>query len=175
MRLPTISLLVASVSVASVASAQAQWTEAKIPSEQYRTAQGCAGETRNPGDWLCVLVRCDRPGASPSLHFSTPGADIHGNIKLSIDDESFALSVPASPRSPLASATRAEAVPRDLIEAMKAGSALSIEGTDLKPPYNRISLQNSRQAIERIERSCGRLHPSAARFWRRITGSLGLY
>jgi hypothetical protein len=175
MRLSTISLLAACMGVASMASAQAQWTEAKIPGEQYRTAQGCAGQTSNPGDWVCVLVRCDQPGSSPSLHFSTPAADIQGNIKVLIDDERFALSVPASPRSPLASSTRAEAVPRDLIEAMKAGSALSIEGTDLKPPYNRISLQNSRQAIERIERACGRLHPSAARFWRRITGSLGFY
>ena len=50
---------------------------------------------------------------------------------------------------------------------MKAGKVLTIEGADLKPPYNRISLQNSRKAIERIERACGR--PSAATFWRRLT------
>jgi hypothetical protein len=174
MRLSTASLLVACMGAASVASAQAQWTEAKIPGEQHRTAQGCAGETRNPGDWLCVFVRCDQPGSPVGLHFSTPGADVQGNIKVSIDNESFALSVPASPGSPLALSTRAETAPRDLIEAMKSGGALSIEGADLKAPYNRISLQNSRKAIERIEHACARF-PSAARFWRRITGSLGLY
>ena len=175
MRLSTTSLLVACMGVASTASAQAQWTEAKIPNEQQRTAQGCAGETRNPGDWVCILVRCDQPGSPPSLHFSSPGPDIQGNIKLVIDNKSFALSVPASPRSPLASSTRAEAVPGDLLEAMKAGSAILIEGTDLKPPYNRISLQNSRQAIERIERACGRSYPSAAGFWRRISRNVGFY
>ena len=170
MRMSTASLLVACIGVvAYTTSAQAQWTEAKIPGEQYRAAQGCAGETRNRGDWTCILVRCDQPGSPPSLHFSTPGADIRGNIKVSVDDKGFTLSIPASPRSPLPSATRAEAAPRDLIEAMKGGSALSIEGTDLKPPFNRISLENSRKAIERIERACARF-PSAARFWQRITG-----
>jgi len=152
----------------SMASAQAQWTQAKIPDEQHRTAQGCAGEARNPGDWVCILVRCDQPGSPPSLHFSTPGADILGNIKLVIDNDSFALSVPASPKSPLAWSTRAEAVPGDLLEAMKAGSVLSIEGADLKPPYNRISLQNSRQAIERIEWACAGPHLNAASIFRRI-------
>ncbi len=174
MRSTTASLLFACMGVASTTSAQAQWTEAKIPGEQYRAAQGCAGETRNPGDWTCILVRCDQPGSPPGLHFSTPGADIQGNIKVSVDDKSFTLSVPASPRSPLPSSTRAEAVPRDLIEAMKAGSALSIEGTGLKPPFNQISLQNSRKAIERIERACTHF-PSAGRFWQHITGRLGLH
>jgi hypothetical protein len=173
MRLSTASLLVACMGVTS--TAQAQWTEAKIPGEQHRTAQGCAGETRNPGDWVCIFVRCDQPGSPPSLHFSTPGPDIQGNIKLAIDDQSFALSVPASPRSPLALSTRAEAVPGDLIEAMKAGGALSIEGTALKPPYNRISLQNSRRAIERAERACARSHPSAAGFWRRMMRSVAFF
>lgn len=178
MRLSTATLLVAyliaCLGVASTTSARAQWTEAKVPGEQYRAAQGCAGETRNPGDWTCIFVRCDQPGSPPSLHFSTPGADIQGNIKVSVDDKGFTLSVPASAKSPLPSSTRAEAAPRDLIEAMKGGSALSIEGTDLKAPFNRISLQNSRKAIERIERACGQF-PSAARFWQRITGPLGLF
>jgi hypothetical protein len=173
MRLSTAILLVAGISVGSMGvgsmtSAQAQWTEAKIPDEQYRTAQGCAGEARNPGDWVCILVRCDKPGSPPSLHFSTPGADVLGNIKLVIDNDSFALSVPDSPKSPLAWSTRAEVVPGNLLEAMKAGSALSIEGSDLKPPYNRISLQNSRQAIERIEWACARPPLNAASILRRI-------
>ena len=52
MRSSTAGLLVACMGVASMGSAQAQWTEAKIPGEQLRTAQGCAGETRNPGGWV---------------------------------------------------------------------------------------------------------------------------
>jgi hypothetical protein len=174
MRLSTASLLVACMSVGAmvvgpVTPAQAQWTEAKIPDEQQRTAQGCAAETRNPGDWVCVLVRCDQPGSPPSLHFSTPDADIRGNIKLTIDNQSFALSVPELPKSPLPWSTRAQSVPPDLLEAMMAGSALSIEGSDLKPPYNRISLQSSRQAIERIEWMCsGPSALNAASILRRI-------
>jgi hypothetical protein len=175
MRLATAALLGACMAVTSMGSSRAQWTEAKVPGEQDRTAQGCAGETRNPGDWVCIFVRCDQPRSPPSLHFSTPKSDIQGNIKLVIGDDSFPLSLPASPKSPLPWSTRAETVPGALIEAMKAGDALSIEGTDLKPPYNRISLQNSRQAIERIERACGRSYPSAAGFWRRISRSVGLY
>jgi len=167
------SLLVACISIGSLAvgsmtSSEAQWTQAKIPGEQHRTAQGCAGEARNPGDWVCVLVRCDQRGSPPSLHFSTPGADILGNIKLVIDNDSFAVAVPESPKSPLAWSTRAGAVPGDLLEAMKAGSALLIEGSDLKPPYNRISLQSSRQAIERIEWACAGADLNAASILRRI-------
>src|SRR5262249_22424201 len=155
-------------SVAST-SGQAQWTDAKIPGERDRAAQGCASETRNPGDWTCMLVRCDQLGAPPSLHFSTPGSDIRGNIKLVIDDATFAISIPDTPRSPLPSSTRATAIPGDLLEAMKAGSAVVIEGSDLPPPYNRISLQNSRKAIERIEWSCGRGRYGAGGFWRRLS------
>jgi hypothetical protein len=169
MRLLTASLVVAGMSVFST-SGHAQWTDAKIASEKDRTVQGCAGETRNRGDWACVLVRCDQPGSPPSLYFSTSGPDIHDSIKLVIDDATFTLSVPDSPRSTLAFSTRAEVFPGDLMEAMKAGSALSIEGIDLKPPYNRISLQNSRKAIEQIEQTCTRLRPSAASLWRRIRG-----
>jgi hypothetical protein len=153
--------------VAATPGAQAQWMEAKIPGEQHRTAQGCAEETGKPGDWVCVLVRCDQPSAPPGLHFSTAGPAIAGSIKLVIDDETFTLSVSASAKSALAMSTRAETIPDDLLETMKAGKILSIEGTDLKPPYNRVSLQNSRKAIERVERLCSR--PSAASFWRRIT------
>jgi hypothetical protein len=167
MRTLTGGLLIACMGVASMESTHAHWTEAKIPGEQQRTAQGCADETRKPSDWVCIFVRCDQPGSPPSLHFSTAGPDIHGKIKLAIDDESFAVAVPASP-SPLAMSTRAEALSGDLIEAMKAGSVLSIEGTDLKPPYNRISLQNSRNAIERVEQVCARPHSGGAGIWRRI-------
>src|SRR5262249_36824880 len=141
---------------------------------QQRTAQGCAAESRNPGDWVCVLVRCDQPGAAPSLHFSTPDADIRGNIKLVIDDRSFAVSVPEQPKSPLAWSTRAQAVSEDLLEAMKAGGWLAIEGSNLAAPYNRISLQNSRQAIERVEWMCAGGPPvlNAAGILRRLRRGL---
>ncbi len=165
MRSWTAGVLAACMSFASMAGAQAQWTEAKIPGEQHRTAQGCAAETRKPGDWVCIFVRCDLPGAPPSLHFSTAGPDIYGNVSLAIDGESFAVSVPASP-SPLAFSTRAETLPGNLIEAMKAGQLLSIEGTDLKSPYNRIFLENSRNAIERVEQACAR--SGGAGLWQRI-------
>ena len=167
MRLLTASLLIACMSVLSTRG-YAQWTDAKIPGEKDRTVQGCAGETRHRGDWVCVFVRCDQPGSPPSLYFSTSGPDIQGNIKLVIDEATFTLSVLDTLRSPLALSTRADVFPADLMEAMKAGSALSIEGADLKPPNNRISLQNSRKAIEQIELTCGRLRPSAASLWRRI-------
>jgi len=167
MQLLTASLLIACMGVFSTPG-YAQWTDAKIPGEKDRTVQGCAGETRDRGDWACVFVRCDQPGSPPSLYFSTSGPDIQGNIKLVIDEASFTLSVPDSPASPLALSTRAEVFPADLMEAMKAGSALSIESTDLMPPNNRISLQNSRKAIEQIESTCGRSYPSAASLWKRI-------
>jgi len=167
MRLLTASLLIVCMGVFPTRG-YAQWTDAKIAGEKDRTVQGCAAETRNRGDWACVLVRCDQPGSPPSLYFSTSGPDINGKIKLVIDDATFTLSVPDSPRSPLAFSTRAEVFPADLMEAMKAGSEVSIEGTDLKPPNNRISLQNSRKAIEPIEHACAGLRPSAASLWRRI-------
>src|SRR5262245_40324952 len=167
MRLPTASLLIVCMGVFP-ARGYAQWTGAKIAGEKDRTVQGCAGETRNRGDWACVLVRCDKSCSPPSLYFSTSGPDIHGKIKLVIDDATFTLSVADSPRSPLAFSTRAEVFPADLMESMKAGSAVSIEGSDLKPPNNRISLENSRKAIEQIEQTCAGFHRSAASFWRRI-------
>jgi len=58
---------------------------------------------------------------------------------------------------------------------MKAGSAISVQGSHLQSPYNRISLQNSRKAIERVEWACARPYPSAARFWRRLTRSLRFF
>jgi hypothetical protein len=175
MRFFVASVLVAGTGLAP-ASGHAQWTDAKIPGELHRTVQACAAEVRNPGDWVCVLVRCDQPGSPPGLYFSTPGPDIRDSIKLVIDSETFTVSVPASSsKSPLALSTRAEGVTSDLLEAMKAGQALSIDGTDLKPPYNRISLQDSRQAIERIERTCARWHPTPASIFRRLSRGVGLY
>jgi hypothetical protein len=174
MRFFVASVLVVGTGFAP-ATGHAQWTDAKIPGEQHRAVQACAAEARNPGDWVCILVRCDQPGSPPGLHFSTPGPEIRDSIKLVVDNETFTVSVPASSKSSLALSTRAEGVTSDLIEAMKAGQALSIEGADLKPPYNRISLQNSRQAIERIERTCARSHPTAASILRRLTRGVGLY
>jgi hypothetical protein len=155
-------------------SGHSQWMEAKIPGEQHRAVQGCAAEVRKPGDWVCILVRCDEPRTSPSLHFSASGPGIRGNIKLVIDDATFTLSVPTSSKSTLALSTRAETVPDNLLEAMKAGKALSIEGTDLTPPYNRISLENSRKAIEPIEQICARSRPSAASILRRLARGVRL-
>jgi hypothetical protein len=176
MRFMMLSLLIGGMAVTSGGNADAtSWTSAKIPGEQNRAVQGCADDARNPGDWFCIVVRCDQPRAPLSLYFSAPGLDIHGDIKLVIDEGTFAVSVPASLKSPLPLSTRAEAFPDALIEAMKAGSMISIQGSHLQPPYNRISLQNSRQAIERIEWACARPYPSAARLWRRITRSLPFF
>jgi hypothetical protein len=170
MRLLRASLLIACMGVFPTRG-HAQWTDAKIPGERDRAVQGCAGETRHV-DWVCVFVRCDQPGSPPTLYFSTSEPVIEGNITLAIDEKTFTLSVLDSSKSSLALSTRAEVFPADLMEAMKAGSALSIEGTGLVPPNNRISLQNSRKAIEQIEFACGRLPPSAASLWRRIRRSI---
>ena len=92
-----------------------------------------------------------------------------------VDEDTFAIKVPASVKSPLPLSTRAEALPYALVDAMKAGGTISVQGSHLQAPYNRISLENSRRAIERIEWTCGRPYPSAARFWRRITRSLRFF
>jgi hypothetical protein len=83
--------------------------------------------------------------------------------------------VPTSLKSALPLSTRAETMSDALIEAMKAGSAISVQGSHLQSPYNRISLENSRKAIERIEGACARPYPSAERFWRRLTRSLRFF
>jgi hypothetical protein len=157
MRSLIIGLLVTATGITSIERSQAQWTEAKIPGEQHRTAQGCVGETGNPGDWVCIFVRCDQPGSPPSLHFSTSKPDIQGNVKLMIDDESFVVSVPASPSSTLALSTGAEVLPADLIEAMKAGSVLSIEASA------RSHIHHSDQGVNR--RDFIALLGSAAATW----------
>jgi hypothetical protein len=175
MRLYETSFAVVCVCALSIASAQAQWTEAKIPNEQHRTAQGCAAETRQPGDWTCVLLRCDQPGSPLSLYFSSSKPEIRGNVKLLIDDSGFEVSVGEPSASQLPLSVRAEIAPGgNLIEAMKSAKTLTVENTKLAPPYNRISMQNSRKAIERVEGAC--MRPlSASRFWRRITRAVGLH
>lgn len=176
MRLMMVRLFVGCIGLTLVGNAEAaSWTSAKFPGEQNRAVQGCADEVQNPGDWFCVIVRCDQPRSPLSLYFSGPEPDIHGDIKLVIDENSFAVSVPASPKSPLPLSTRAEATPSALIDAMKAGDMILIQGSHLQSPYNRISLENSRKAIERIEHACARPYLSAASFWRRIRRSIGFF
>ena len=174
MRFCAASFAVVCVGALTISSAQAQWTEAKIPNEQDRTAQGCAAETRQPGDWVCVLLRCDQPGSPLGLYLSTSKPEIRGNIKLTIDDTSFEVSIGEREKSQLPFSARAETAPGNLIEMMKSGKTLTIENTELAPPYNRILMQNSRKAIESVQRAC--MRPlSATRFWRRITRAVGLY
>jgi hypothetical protein len=176
MKLMTLSLLVGCVCLPSIEYTQASpWTSAKFPGEQNRAVQGCANDPQKAGDWLCVFVRCDHPGAPVSLHFSALGPDIQGRIELAVDEETFTVSVPASLKSALPLSTRAEAVPDGLLEAMKSGHTISIQGSHLQPPHNQISLENSRKAIESVERACMRPYPSAASFWRRISRSVGFY
>jgi hypothetical protein len=172
----TIRLLVGGMGLVLATSAQAtSWTSAKFPGEQNRAVQGCADDARNPGDWFCILIRCDKPGSPLSLYFSAPGAEIHGEIKLIIDKHAFAVSVPASLKSPLPLSTRAEAIPYAAVDAMKAGDMVLVEGSHVQAPYNRISLENSRKAIERVEWVCARPYPSAAKFWRRLTRGLRFF
>jgi hypothetical protein len=176
MRMMTSSLLAGCIGLALIADAPAApWTSAKIPGEQERAVQGCAD---NPpgGEWLCIIVRCDHPRSPVSLYFTAPAPDITGDIALMVDDTSFALSVPTSLKSPLPLSTRARAVPANLLEAMKAGHTLSIEGSYVQPPHNQISLENSRTAIERVEYACGSgPFGGAATFWRRLRRSVGFY
>ena len=170
----TLGLLVGCMVLALAINAHAtSWTSAKFPGEQNRAVQGCADDAQNPGDWFCIVVRCDQPGSPLSLHFSAAGPEIVGDVKLVIDENSFAVSVPPSRKSPLPLSTRAEALPYALVDAMKSGSMISVEGSHLHAPYNRISLENSRKAIERIEWLCARPYP--ARFWQRLTRSLSFF
>lgn len=176
MRLLAASLLIGCTAFLLPPPANAtSWTSAKFPGEQDRAVQGCADGAQNPGDWFCIIIRCDRAGAPLSLHFSAAGPDIHGDIKLVVDEDTFAVKVPESVKSPLPLSTRAEALPYALVDAMKAGSMISVQGSQLQAPYNRISLENSRNAIERIEWACERPYPSAGRLWRRITRSLRFF
>lgn len=163
MRLMMLRLVIGCTALAFAADAGAtSWTSAKVPGEQNRAVQGCADDAQNPGDWFCIFIRCDRPGSPLSLYFSAPGPDIRGDIRLVVDEDTFTVSVPTSSKSALPLSTRAQAMSEALIDAMKAGGAISVEGSHLQPPYNRISLENSRKAIERIEWACSRPYPSAA-------------
>jgi hypothetical protein len=174
MRLMMSSLLAGCICLASIADVPAvPWTSAKFPGEQNRAVQGCADNPEKAGDWVCIIIRCDQPG-SLSLNFSVAGPEIQGNVELVIDDSTFALSVPASLKSALPLSTRAQAVPNGLLEAMKSGQMILIQGSHLQPPHNQISLENSRKAIERVERGCGR-YSGAAGFWRRLGRSMGVY
>jgi hypothetical protein len=175
MRSISLSLLAGCTCLAAIGDATAvPWTSAKIPGEQDRAVQGCVDNPQKAGDWLCVIVRCDHPG-SLSLHFSAPGPDIQGNIALVIDQNTFALSVPPSLKATLPMSTRAQAVPNGLLEAMKSGHTIQINGAHLEPPHNQISLENSRTAIERVERICARSYSGASGFWRRLRRSMGMY
>src|SRR5215472_12410698 len=118
MRLMMLRLVIGCTALAFAADAGAtSWTSAKVPGEQNRAVQGCADDAQNPGDWFCIFVRCEQPRSPLTLHFSTPGPDIHGDIKLVIDEDTFAVSVPASLKSALPLSTRAQALPDALIEA----------------------------------------------------------
>ena len=150
----------------------ASWTSAKFPGEQTRAVQGCADNAQNVGDWLCIVVRCDQPGSPLSLHLSVSEPDIEGDIKLIVDEDGFALSLARSDKSvPLS--TRALIVPDGLVDAMKSGHMILIQGSRLESPYNRISLDNSRAAIERVEAACTRPFQGVARVWRHIARSIG--
>jgi hypothetical protein len=175
MRLMMSSLLAGCICLAAVADAPAvPWTSAKFPGEQNRAVQGCADNPQKAGDWVCIIIRCEQAG-SLSLNFSVAGPEIQGNVELVIDDSTFALSVPASLKSALPLSTRAQAVPNGLLDAMKSGHMILIQGSHLQPPHNQISLENSRKAIERVERECGRPYSGAANFWRRLGRSMGMY
>jgi hypothetical protein len=172
MRVAMLGLLVGCLCFDPIGSVKAApWTSAKFPGEQNRAVQGCADNPQKVGDWLCIVVRCDHPGSPLSLHFSVPEPDIEGDIKMVIDENTFALSVERSVKS-LPLSTRALVVPNGLINAMKSGHMILIQGSHLQSPYNQISLENSRTAIERVEEACDR--PGAARFWRHIARSLGV-
>ena len=152
----------------------ASWTSAKFPGEQSRAVQGCGDNAQNAGDWLCIVVRCDHPGSPLSLHLSVPEPDIEGNIELVTDENTFALSVARSVEA-LPMSTRAVTVPRGLINAMKSGHMIVIHGSRLQPPYNQISLENSRAAIERVEGACASPFQGAARLWQRIGRRMGAF
>ena len=103
----------------------ASWTSAKFPGEQSRAVQGCADNSQEVGDWLCMVVRCDHLGSPLSLHLSVPEPYIEGDIELIIDQNTFALSLARSAES-LPLSTCALVVPNGLIDAMKSGHTILI-------------------------------------------------
>ena len=175
MRVVMFGLLVGCLCLDSMGSVKAaSWSSAKFPGEQSRAVQGCADNPQMVGDWLCIVVRCDHPGSPLSLHLSVPEPDIEGDIELVIDENTFALSLARTVKS-LPLSTRALVVPSGLIDAMKSGHMISIQGSRLQSPYNQISLENSRTAIERVERACAPPFQGVARFWRHIARSIGVF
>ncbi len=175
MRFVILGVLVGCFCLDPTGSVQAaSWTSAKFPGEQSRAVQGCVDNPQKVGDWLCIVVRCDHPGSSLSLHLSVPEPDIEGDIELVIDENTFALSMARSVES-LPLSTRAVVVPRGLIDAMKSGHTILIQGSRLQSPYNQISLENSRMNIERVEGACAAPFQGAARLWRRIARSIGVF
>jgi hypothetical protein len=175
MRLIMLGVLVGCFCLDPIRSVNAaSWTSAKFPGEQGRAVQGCGDNARNPGDWLCIVVRCDHPGSPLSLHLSVPEPGIEGDIELVTDENTFALSVARSVEA-LPLSTRAVSVPPGLINAMKSGHMIVIHGSRLQSPYNQISLENSRTAIERVEGACAFPFQGATRFWRRIARRMGVF
>jgi hypothetical protein len=124
-----------------------------LPWEAKRTVQGCADRFTDD-TYVCVFVRCDDDGKL-SLHFTAPGPDIVGDFKLVVDGVSFAISAPPSLRSPLPISSRSEAIPPGLLEAMKSGRVMLIQGAKLNRGYDRISLRKARMAIDRVQQKCG--------------------
>src|SRR6516164_9422076 len=97
-----------------------------------------------------------------------------GDIELVTDENAFALSVARSVDA-LPLSTRALTVPHGLINAMKSGHVIVIHGSRLQPPYNQISLENSRTAIERVEGACASPFQGATRFLQRIGRRIGVF
>ena len=175
MRLVTLGVIVGCLCLDPIQSVKAaSWTSAKFPGEQSRAVQGCGDNAQNVGDWVCIVVRCDHPGSPLSLHLSVPEPDIEGDIELVTDENAFALSVARSVDA-LPLSTRALTVPHGLINAMKSGHVIVIHGSRLQPPYNQISLENSRTAIERVEGACASPFQGATRFLQRIGRRIGVF
>ena len=118
--------------------------------------------SRSPRDALLDASRRRHQGRVPCLDSSQAVSA----------PSTAAISLPASLKSPLPLSSRAEGLPYAALDAMKAGSEISIQGLHVQAPYNRISLENSRKAIERIEWACERPAPGPTRFWRRIVRRL---
>jgi hypothetical protein len=146
--------LIPMLSAGSTGTSQAlEWTQSSFPGEANRTVQGCADRFTDD-TYVCIFVRCDDDGKL-SLHFTAPGPDIVGDIKLMVDGASFAVSVPRSLKSQLPISSRAETIPPGLLEAMKSGRVMLIQGAKLKRGYDRISLRKARMAIDRVQQKCG--------------------
>jgi len=98
MRLSSASLLVACIALGRWApgrwrARRPSGRKPRIPrNEQHRTAQGCAGEARNPAMWVLHSRGAATSPARRQVCISRPRSGYPGNIKLVIDNDSFALS-----------------------------------------------------------------------------------